>query len=318
MILLISDTPVAGTVPRLANWLQRLSGSDALALVRRNYDHNAFDLPSGTFGNIPNWQDFVYSYVSKADVIFVHNIYDKQLVKFIFNSRRSTAKIFFQLHSPPFEGPAYVYSPLREFEFDKVFAVAQGHGRFIKGSIPVPNVIRDFRSHPHESRDLVFLPHLRSTSHRWSSKFTDSDLTHINTYKEWIKPYTFFTIPSFFGRNVVTHGELVSALSYFDIIVDDINSGMFHQTALEGLKAGRCVFSAADAVSIRQFCSAADCPPPPFMHVKNIDDVVRTLVSMPRLGMMADQQEKSKNFADQFLGEERLARRYLEVVSRFF
>jgi hypothetical protein len=312
VILLISDTPVAGTVNRIAYWIGQLSGCKCHALVKRNYPNNAFKLENGTFGGLPNWEDIVAQCVREAQFIFIHNIADSKLLDLIFTARCADTRVYYQIHSPPLEGPLFDYQVISDYPFNKVLAVAQGYGRFIKDSLLVPNIIADFiPPYAIKKSPLIFIPHMRSTSFRWSAKFTESDKKFLLLNRNKIGNYSISkSIQELYGHEAITHEEMLLYLQAVSIIIDDINTGLFHQTTLEALKSGCAVFSAADLESIEQFCIAANVSPPPFINIFGIEEVVSLLTDCSFRKNLSKIMTKSEEYGRLYLSEERLAQCY--------
>ena len=318
MFVLLSDTPVAGTVTRISQWMENEFGVDVLTLVRRNYPHNAFSLPHGAFGALPDWQSFIYENVKRANAVFVHNVYEKSILECVFASKKCSAPIFFHYHSPPQEPPAYQYSILTELSFDHIFAVAQGHGRFVEKATPVPNIVPDFCKFMRVTKSSdIFIPHLRSTGFRWSRKFLPSDMEYIQKHKNLYQYSNICTIKSVFGREAVTFGEIQLYLQCCLAVIDDINTGLFHQATLEGLKAGCGVFCAADLVSQEEFCVAANSDPLPLIQVSGINEVVSYLASPNAIKDLQRFGLRAREYAQKFLGEERLGKRHCEILRPF-
>ena len=318
MYLLVSETPVAGTVARIATWMSYLTGVLTVPLVRRNYAHNALPLDYGAFGALPNWQGFVASQVEKSDAIFVHNVFNTELLDVVFSHKRPTASAFYQYHSPPFEPPAFFYDVLQAYPFDHVFAVAQGYARFLRGVTPVPNIVPDFRLGITVPKNDVFLiPHMRSTDFRWSKKLSNDDMIYLTQHSKTFGQYTLSTIKELFRRDFVTYGELMFFLHSCTGVIDDVNTGLFHQTSVEGLKAGCAVFCGADLVSQEEFCRAADAEPLPFVPASSVKDVVEFMQSRQRDIELKKYMSEAAAYSSKFLGEEILAKRYLACIKSF-
>lgn len=318
MYVLLSDTPVAGTVDRLARWMARILKVEVVPLVRRNYQHNAFRLEYGAFGCLSDWKVFLARHVRKADAIFVHNVFDEELVNIAFDARRDGVPIFFQYHSPPFEPPAFFYSVLERYAFDHVFAVSQGYARFVEGATAVPNIVPDLPAGlVGEKEKVLFVPHMRSTKFRWSRKFTDEDWKFLQKHRETFSDYRIETVRGAFGRDVVTHEEALFYLRCCFAVIDDVNTGLFHQTSVEALKAGCAVFCRADIVSQEEFCEAARADPLPFVHVNGVADVVAIMASRHAEKELREAGQRAIRYADEFLLEERLAVQYCSRIKPF-
>lgn len=323
MILLISETPVAGTVTRLANWIAAFSGKRTVPVVMRNYAHNAFPLPDGALRAMPDWEKHLAAMVRSASVIFLHNYHvdnktDAGFIDLIFAERPSGCPVFFQCHSPALEPPGHLYSVLDSYAFDKVFVVGQGYGRFFSDAVLVPNIVPDQKNtYNVEKSDIVFVPHMRSTNWRWSRKVLESDLIALKANAARFGRHKVQTINQAFGRDHVTMGEMAQYLFAVKLIVDDVNTGLIHQTTVEGIKAGCVVMSGADLLSMEEYCEAANCPPLPILSVGGIDDVVANLSSPGLNALVRDTRAKSDSFASTYLGEARLAAEYWKRVGEY-
>lgn len=313
MYTLIAETPVAGTVPRIGKWIKLLTGLETFTLIERNYEHHAFNVPGGTFGCIPRRKEFVARSVANSRAVFIHNVFNKDLLNLIFDARPQTTPVIYQYHSPPFEAPAFSFEAITDFPYDAVLAVAQGYGRFFRNAITVPNIVPDTFYPVLPNRDnILFIPHLRTTKERWSNKVSTTDVNILKSFCNLYPTLGLRSIKDAFGRDRVSHDEIQFYLRTVRFVIDDINTGLFHQTAIEGVKAGCLVFSGADAVSVEEFCEAADCPPPPFLYVSGVQDVVRGLLE--RRSFEAIDNSGSNTFAEKYLSEERLAQRYLSRI----
>lgn len=317
MILLISETPVAGTVYRTARWIEKLLGKRTISLVKNNYKNNVFSIPNGTFGCLESWASVLSNEVMKSNIIFIHNIVNKELLDIIFNSKKKSAKIFYQYHSPPLEAPQYNYESIREYDYDLIFSVAQGYGRFIENSILVPNIIPDFLPDYKVSRsNSIIVPHMRSTEFRWSNKFSKTDYEKLESSLYLIKDYNLSSIKSRFDRDFVTHEEILLLLNSTSFVIDDINTGLMHQTTFESIKAGCIVFSAADLISLDEFCRTIKSPMPPMISVGGIDDVIRNLTNKYFLKSTPLLSSNALDFGRKYLDECRLANIYVNILKK--
>jgi len=309
MILLIADTPVAGTVQRFSRWLELLTTEPVVCLIKRNYVGNPFSLRETIpIGSYSKWRDIIISQVKKARRIIVHNINDKETLALIFSNCTDPQKIAYHYHSPPLEAPCEAYDILNYFEFPVIFTTAQGHSRFVNGAITVPNIVSDYEIPFTVDRDkVIFLPHLRSTSFRWSAKLTEADIEALNERKHSLRGFKIKDIKSVFNRDVVSHDEILFYLKCIDIIIDDINTGLFHQVSIEGLKAGAIVFNGADYYSVSDFSDAIEAPPPPFLFVNDVHDLIDTISSSVFQKNIRLLQSRSLVYATEFLTERRLA-----------
>ncbi len=316
MILVIADTPVAGTVERISAWLEKISGIKTVSLIKRNYAHHAFPVENGCFGAVPNWQEYLGKLASKASLIIFHNVLDQGVLNIIYHKKKPSTPAIYQIHSPPLEGPQFTYSILAKYKFDVIFSVNQGHGRFIKDTVPVPNIIPDF-SNPLGIRkeNHLFLPHIRSTEFRWSNKFSAEDKKSLEMAKNLFNGLEITSVEKLFSRAIVSHQEVKLMLLLSKFAIDDINSGLMHQTALEGLKAGCGVFSSADLFTIDEYSKSINAPPPPTIPVRDVRGVIKYLANHENIE--AFDENNILEYSKTYLGEERLANIYFKNIEKF-
>lgn len=309
-ILLVSETPVAGTVCRFS---QALSDSNSVResfpFVLRNYKNSPFDLPYGQMSSYHNWANILGEYARNADHVIFHNCTEQSILNIVKNSARSGTSLNYHLHSPPFEPPLFTYDIITNNDFDNVFSVAQGYARFYDNSIPIANIIPDIKVFNRKSRrSAVVVGHLRTTSARWSKKIPQNLVQDLEKLLNEDKVEV-CTIPKLFGCDTVPYKTFSQALQNFNYVIDDICSGLFHQISLEGLKSGCIVFSAADSYSIDSFCLAAECPPPPFDFVNDMYDIHEKIRYYERNPFELEKiQLRNLKYANEYLGEQRLAK----------
>lgn len=308
-ILLVSETPVAGTVCRFASALQKsTSVTSSFPFVLRNYKNSPFDLPYGQMSSHQNWPSILGDYASKADHIIFHNCTDQNFIDIARKSAKQATSLSYHLHSPPFEAPLYGYDIISENKFDTIFSVAQGYTRFYDNSVPIANIIPDIKIfNSTHRRSAVMVGHLRTTNARWSKKIPSDFVKKLEVLlkKDGVDVST---IPKLFGAESVPYSTFAHALQNFDYVVDDVCSGLFHQISLEGLKSGCIVFSAADTYSISSFCEAAQCPTPPFDMISDIYDIYEKVRYYERNpATLRAAQARNFEYAQAYLSEARLA-----------
>lgn len=315
-VLLVAESPVAGTILRFDEALNRSEQFSCFPFVLRGYKNGAFDLPVGAMGVFANWSDLLVQKVSAADVVVLHNVAQQSIVDLVFASRRKGCSVFYHLHSPPFEPPLYAFDILATNSFDSVFCVAQGHSRFCQGAMAIANIIEDpFLIDGVERRSSVMVGHLRTTGARWSRKVPDK---FAGTLEAQLAPegVGVFTTERLFGVETVPNRMFVQALQGFDYVVDDVCSGLFHQSSLEALKAGCVVFTAADRTSLESFCGAADCPEPPFEIVSDpveVVDRVRHYARSPSL--LESRRMTALGYGEKYLQKSRLGNIFVDRLA---
>jgi hypothetical protein len=307
--LLVSETPVAGTVCRFASALENSKFvTSSFPFVLKNYKNSPFDLPYGQMSSHQNWSSILGEYAANADHIIFHNCTDQNYIDIAKKSARPSTSLSYHLHSPPFEAPLYSYDIIVENKFDAVFSVAQGYSRFYNNSISIANIIPDIKLfNGRHRRSAVMVGHLRTTNARWSKKIPPDFVKSLEVLlkKDGVDVST---IPKLFGAESVPYCTFAHALQNFDYVVDDVCSGLFHQISLEGLKSGCIVFSAADAYAISSFCEAAQCPPPPFDMISDIYDIYEKVRYYERNPAdLRAAQARNLQYAESYLSEVRLA-----------
>lgn len=306
-VLLVSESPVAGTILKFSEALNRVSGIDCAPFVLKGYKNNSFDIDFGVMSVFENWPQLLSDRAREADVIIMHNIADNNIVELVMAYKKPNSFIGYHYHSPPFEAPLYTYSVLKQHPFDAIFCVAQGHARFVENAIPVANIIEDINLvEGGYRRNSVFLGHLRTTDARWSSKvprgFYETLLKELKR-----SAVSVYDIKKLYGSETVSNKIFINGLQSFSYVVDDVCSGLFHQTSLEALKSGCITFSAADEISLESFCSAAECPKPPFEQVGSPGEVIDRIEFYSRRANFLNKHiEENFSYSSKYLTKERL------------
>lgn len=317
-VLLVAESPVAGTVMRFDEALNRSERFTSFPFVLRGYKNGAFDLPLGAMGAFANWSDMFAARVAAADIVVLHNVAQQSIVDLAFACRRKGCQVFYHLHSPPFEPPLYAFEILSANAFDGLFCVAQGHVRFCNGATAIANIIEDvLLIDGVERRSAVMVGHLRTTGARWSRKVPDKFAAALG---DRLAPegVSVFTTERLFGVETVPHRTFIQAFQGFDYVVDDVCSGLFHQSSMEALKAGCIVFTAADGTSLDSFCTAAECPEPPFEIVSDpmeVADRVKHYARSPSL--LEAKRAQAFQYSDKYLQKDRLGDIFVNRLASF-
>ena len=77
------------------------------------------------------------------------------------------------------------------------------------------------------------------------------------------------------------------------------------------------MFCAADLVSQEEFCVAANSDPLPLIQVSGINEVVSYLASPNAIKDLQRFGLRAREYAQKFLGEERLGKRHCEILRPF-
>jgi hypothetical protein len=157
---------------------------------------------------------------------------------------------------------------------------------------------------------------MRSTDFRWSNKITPGDIDEIRIACTKID-YQLLCIEDIFKRTNATHGEIQLVLNSASVVVDDLNTGLFHQTTLEALKAGALVLSAADPIAQNEAMTALDAPPLPLERVNNGEEAAAMLRSRGFHRDICRRRAEITEYAESYLGEARIAALYFEPLRHF-
>jgi hypothetical protein len=309
-ILLVSETPVAGTVVRFNDALESyVNGATSFPFVLKNYKNSPFDLPYGQMSSLLDWPTILGNYTKAADHVIFHNCTNQSLIDLVKSFIRPSTTTSYHLHSAPFEAPLFGFDIITENNFDHIFSVAQGHQRFHKHSIGIANIIPDIKIFDgSRKRQSALIGHLRTTSARWSKKIPPQTL---ETLEPLLKKQNveLTTIKSLFNSDSVPYQTFVQSVQSFNYVIDDVCSGLFHQLSLEGLKSGCIVFSAADEYSLDSFSKAAQSPTPPFDIVSSLDEIyekIKYYENNP--AKLVKKQLENLTYATEYLSERRVAK----------
>ncbi|WP_312602498.1 hypothetical protein [Pseudomonas luteola] len=94
-VLLVSESPVAGTILKFSEALNRVSGIDCTPFVLKGYKNNSFDIDFGVMSVFENWPQLLSDRAREADVIIMHNIADNNIVELVMAYKKN--KFFHRL-----------------------------------------------------------------------------------------------------------------------------------------------------------------------------------------------------------------------------
>ncbi len=248
-IVHFSKTPLAGAPIRLVNALREHTNSNVRLIDLHRYTTNdgfGYDV---VFAENP---DLALSLAKDADIIHLHNYLDLTSEDFspldFHELKKSGVQFVRHFHSHPQLIAAVMGRPLRDVLEDDIpsIVIAQFQERYYPNSRVVPNVIpQDHANYlPLEGDpdwDLFFNPttFAGTWDDRWNTK-GNSDLHAILkqvSHKEDCRFKYMFQEPL---------AEVLSAKQRSRIIVDELVTGSYHLSGLEGLSMGRAVFSYLD------------------------------------------------------------------------
>lgn len=276
-IVHFSITPLAGAPIRLVQALKRHTNYDVhLVDLERwgRYDHDAVhgDDPERTF-----------ELVRAADIIHLHNYLDYQSSEFHpvdFDALRQEGKAFIrQFHSHPdlvAQGMQIEVSNLLASAMPAL-VIAQFQERFYPNARVVPNIIpQDSTTYSpgYEpiTNDIFFSPTstLSAWDDRWNTKGTPETL-------ELMKQVARKTGCSMKCMTNSTFQEVIAEKRRARLVIDDLITGSYHLSGLEGLSLGKPVFSFLDGRTQRVLGEIAGTETCPFVNVR-LEDSYEVLV----------------------------------------
>jgi len=312
-VLHFSITPLAGMPIRLVQALERHTGVDARLVDLKRfglYDHDLVFQESPEEALDLAWE---------ADVIHLHNYLDydsKVFGRIDFGELTQAGKrILRQFHSSP-DLVAQVMGITPEALLAQgipCIAIAQYPERLYPKAMVVPNFVPETdRAYLPSSKppqwDIFFSPtkDMSAWADRWSTKGMPETTAVIEAVAK----------KAGCVARIVTGLPLSEALSIkrqSRIVVDDLVTGSYHLTGLEGLAQGKCVLSHLDERSLmllRHF-SGADSHPFVNVRLEDASGVLEHLVNEPAL--CQELGSRGRTWLTRRWPEERMIRFYERV-----
>jgi hypothetical protein len=312
-IVHFSITPLAGAPIRLVQALQRHANYD-VSLVDLDrwgrYDHDMVHVenPARTL-----------ELARTADIIHLHNYLDYQSKEFDpvnFDALRKEGKAFIrQFHSHPelvaqaMQGGAseLLSSPIPSL------VIAQFQERFYPNARVVPNIIPQDSmiyspgAEP-SSHDIFFSPTsvLSAWDDRWNTKGTPETL-------ELMKQVARKTGCTIKCMTNSTFQEAIAEKRRARVVIDDLITGSYHLSGLEGLSLGKPVFSFLDGRTQRVLGEIAGTETCPFVNLRLEDsfDVLLHLLEHPEEAVAIG--EAGRKWIERYWSDHILVQHFVDV-----
>ena len=313
MRLIISETPVVGSPERFCNWFNCIdSPLSTIQICFRSYKNNLFTPKSGTLDHL-RFSDALSqtcAAANEASHIYLHNVNDPRILNALVGQLSNKQKIYYHYHSPPNENPLGDFSAVADYSYEKIYCPAQGYSRFIKGSIPIMNIIPDLKDLPSDNKKAKILScHLRTTLDRWSKKYDKVVAEKIKLELESIVNLKFKIE---YMKPGLPHSKYLQEISKYSFIFDDIFTGLVHQQFFEALKVKTLPISAMDNFTLWDIATGLETKEaPPMININNISDSLRGCEadkSLPDCDAIKYITDNAERYARKYLHEERIAR----------
>lgn len=263
----ISVTPLAGSPIRIVNALNKYTDIQARSI---NLNANAYG--SLTFPEDLLWsehREICEAVIREADILHFHHWFDFSSIRNPFNFdflsvMKPGAKYLMHWHSNPMTISSLVGWSVESIVQINVpqMVVAQFHESYYPNACPVPLIVEVESLSPaleQRAKPIIFFsPSSKRHAYeeRWETKGRSEVLELLESIKlERVLDYKLVENVPFVECNQLR--------SECDVVIDDLITGSFHTTALEGLALGKPTFSYLDArtqMVLSQITGTTDCP----------------------------------------------------------
>ena len=321
-IVHFSKTPLAGAPIRLVLALRQ----------HTNYTVNLVDLKDwGIFDRDVVYAEdpeYALSLAEKADIIHLHDCldYESELFELInFKKLRQQGKMFIrQFHSPRLaiaKGLGITESELLASSIPSM-VIAQYHERYFPNSRVIPNII------PQNSN--LYLPQVSNSTpaicysstrpfsawdgsedyvKRWATKGTPETVKII----QQVALETNCKVKFLTGK---TQAEVMKAKQQATIVVDELVTGSYHLSGLEGLSVGKPVIAYLDSRTIYTLQEISGSTTCPFINVR-LEDAHGILVHL--LNNLDEAQhigKASRQWIEKYWSDKLLVRHFVDVYEK--
>ena len=315
-IVHFSITPLAGAPIRLVQALQRHTNYDvSLVDLKRwgRYDHDL------VHGDDP---ERTLELARAADIIHLHNYLGYQSREFHpvdFDALRKEGKAFIQqFHSHP-----DLVAQVMQIEVSNLLSstmpalvIAQFQERFYPNARVVPNIIpQDSTTYsPGDepiSNDIFFSP--TSTFSAWDNRWNTKGTPETLKLMKQVARKTGCTIKCMTDS---TFQEAIAGKRKARVVMDDLITGSYHLSGLEGLSLGKPVFSFLDDRTQRVLREIAMTEVCPFINLRLEDsfDVLVHLVAHPEEAAAIG--KVSREWIERYWSDHILVQHFIDVYEK--
>jgi hypothetical protein len=311
-----SKTPLAGAPIRLVKALQRYTNYDVHLVDLERWDRYDHDV---VHGDDP---ERTLELARTADIIHLHNYLDYQSREFDpvdFDSLRQEGKALIrQFHSHPelvAEAMQMGVSDLLSSPIPSL-VIAQFQERFYPNARVVPNIIpQDYKTYrpgtEPNSHDIFFSPTsvLSAWDDRWNTKGTPETL-------ELMKQVARKTGCTMKCMTNSRFQEAIAEKRRARLVIDDLITGSYHLSGLEGLSLGKPVFSFLDGRTQRVLGEIAGTETCPFVNLRLEDsyDVLVYLVEHPEEAVAIG--EAGRKWIERYWSDHILVQHFVDVYEK--
>lgn len=311
-VLHVSETPLVAAPQKISNSLNLYTNFKSNCIVNTDYSGNKKNIfIDKTILNNKNNFLKVINLLKNTDIVHIHNDISISFQNLIKTHCKESTKFIYQTHSYLREGPLYYdRSDFLPFDFLKKLAVAQYQPRIYPDFNMVPNII-EFQPTLNINNDkntkILYSPAQKSSYGRWGKKYSNNlekAIELLNTFKNT-------EVKTISG---LSPSQLYSLRTTYDITIDEISTGGFHQISLEGLCAGNLVINGADffskEIAKNTFMSEKH---PPFFTLNEDNVEVKLLELVKNKAMINCIKKESYEYFLKYLSPKKLIKSYEKI-----
>ena len=315
-ILHFSRTPLAGAPIRLVRALQKHTGYNAhLVDLKRwgMYDHDIV---------LSENPELVMELAEDADIIHLHNYLDYNSTDFFpinFHELHNEGKIFVrQFHSHPQLVAREMKISVKDLLDSPIppLVIAQFQERYYPKARVVPNIIPQndplYKPSPEDpSESIFFSPSAKDSilTDRWNTKGAYETIKALNKVSK--KTGCPLKIVSGKPLNQVLNGKRQAK-----IVVDELVTGSYHLSGLEGLSLGKPVFAYLDPRVDYVLREISGAKVSPFINIRleDVFDVIVDLLHHPDTSYEIG--KTSRKWIEQHWSDHELIKHYEDVYKK--
>ena len=314
-IVHFSITPCAGSAIRLVNALNMDSNINANLVDSNRWDKFDHDLVFGE--NLEK----VISLVADADIIHLHNylhLDSKEFRPINFRKLKNEGKkIIRQLRGNPFTLSRVAKMNVKEFINLKIpsMVIGQFMERYYPNAYVVPNIIpenhRVYQPKYQQKKNIYFAPTFPNSAwtHRWETKGSPEVDKILNKFCKI--------------RNVqlnrIKDLRLNEALKYkqdSNVVIDDLVTGSYHISTLEGLSMGKPVLTYLDSRTTYVMKEISGSNNLPIINIR-LEELNETLNYLFDNEMIIDEIGKnSRKWIVDYWSEKKMISKYIQLYNR--
>lgn len=316
-IVHLSKTPLASSPGRMSFYLNQI-GVNSVHFFEQDYPgalNGKMVMRSFHLDGSLSSSEMLEYYLSKADVVHVHNYISSVLVVQV-NKFFEGKKLIFHAHSPLREGPLFTnVSGQMDLSFTDFYVVAQYQPRHYQNYTPVCNIVPEVQcidsSKTDELIKILYTPAHNRSGGRWNPKGS----TKLSSAMDYLSARNKIELKS---PPKLSESQLLAYRSLCDVTVDEIVTGSYHQISLEGLSAGNIVINNADFFSIEMLRMAARAEASPPFLLASEDDIGGKLEELVKMssGELSLKKQESREYFEKYLKPNRLANILVENYER--